>query len=155
MAKNIIALFDAWTSFTITLASLASGSARQASMIDNTALCRHGAVIYLDLMSGASAPTAGAIYEVYLIRRTDTATQADDFAGDTDAGITIEEAAFMWGFNLTNTTNKHFRGSFDTGGMGMLGDHWTIAVKNSSGQALNGTESNMVKKYQAYGYQIT
>lgn len=133
--------------FTITLASLANGSARQATLISNSS-DYPAALIFLDIESGSTGPTAGAVYEVYLIRSD--GTTADDGAGASDAAITIENAKLLGTIVVTNTANKHFYGVFDTAPLGPLGPTWGIAVKNSSGQALNSTEGNHRKAYTYY-----
>jgi hypothetical protein len=71
----------------------------------------------------------------------------DDAAGASDAAITIENAPLLGTIVLTNNANKNFYGVFDTRPLGPLGPEWGIAVKNSSGQALNATEGNHYKGY--------
>lgn len=133
--------------FTITLASLANASARQSTLVSNTNNYP-AALIFLELTSGGVAPTAGAVYEVYLIRSD--GTTADDNAGASDAAITIENATLLGTIVLTATTAKGFVGIFDTAPFGPLGDTWGIAVKNSSGQTISTTEGDHVKGYQYY-----
>lgn len=147
MANEIRTKDIAAAGFTITLASLANGSARQSTLITNSN-DYPAALIHLKLKSNASAPTAGALYEVYLIR-SDGAI-ADDGAGASDAAITIENAPLLGTIVVTATTNKLFYGVFDTAPLGPLGPTWGIAVKNSSGQALNATEGDMDYNYSYY-----
>lgn len=135
--------------FTITLASLADASARQSTLVTNSSNYP-GAIIYLKIKSGASAPTAGTCYEVYLIRADETPTLADDGAGATDAAITIENANFLGAIVVTATTAKNFYGVFDTGSLGPLGPKWGIAVKNTTGNALDATEGNHAYEYVYY-----
>lgn len=150
MASELRIKTDASAAFTITLASLADGSARQSDMIDNTTN-RQGALVYLRIKSGASAPTAGTVYEVYLLRG-DAATPnvTDDGAGETDAAITIENAQLLGAIKVTNDAAKNFYGVFDTWPLGPLGPTWGIAVRNKSGQALSATEADHVKRYTSY-----
>lgn len=147
-ASEIRAALDARATFTITLASLADGSARQSDIITNTNE-RPAAIVYLDIESGGTAPTAGALYEVYLLRGDGTGANTDG-AGASDAAITIENAQLLGTIVVTATANKQFRAEFDTWPLGPLGLKWGIAVKNSSGQALNATEANHVKAYTYY-----
>jgi hypothetical protein len=150
MPNEIRTKVDTEASFTITLASLASGSARQSTMVTNTTQ-RPAALIYLRIQSGGTGPTAGAVYEVYLLRGDGNATPyRTDGAGASDAAITIENANMIGTIVVTNTANKNFYGDFDTAPLGPLGDEWGIAVKNSSGQALNATEGNHIKRYATY-----
>lgn len=152
-AEEIRTKLDAEADFTITLASLAGVSpnnARQSTMVANTN-ARPAALVYLRIRSGATAPTAGSIYEIYLLRGDGNATPyRTDGAGAADAAITIENAALLGTIVVTNTTNKDFFGEFDTAPLGPLGTEWGIAVKNVSGQSLNATEANHLKRFVTY-----
>ena len=139
---------DAVAAFTITLASLANGAARQSDMIANASE-RRAALVQLKIRSGGTAPTAGAIYEVFLLQGNGSGYRTDG-AGASDAAITIENAPLLGTIVVTATTNKDFYGNFDTAPLGPLGTEWGIAVRNSSGQALNATEGNHTKQYQTY-----
>lgn len=152
MANAILIDNVASAGFTITLASLANGSARQSTLIDNSSTDYPAALIYLKIKSSGSAPTAGAVYEVYLIRSDGTI--ADDGAGASDAAITIENAPLLGTIVVTATTNKLFYGVFDTAPLGPLGHTWGIAIKNSSGQALNSTEGDMDYNYTYYAPEV-
>lgn len=148
MANEIRTKFDAVAAFTITLASLASAAARQSTIVTNN-LNRAAAIIYLRIKSG-NAPTAGAVYELYLIRDDGVTTYRTDNAGAADAAITIENAQLIGTIVVTATANKQFYGDFDTAPLGPLGPKWGIAVKNTSGQALNATEGDHLKTYAYY-----
>lgn len=147
-AKQINTKNIASAGFTITLASLANGSARQSTLVDNSSTDYPAALVLMKISSGASGPTAGTVYEIYLIRGDGTIR--DDNAGATDAAITIENAPLLGTMVLTNSTNKNFYGIFDTAPLGPLGPEWGIAVKNSSGQSLHGTEGNHDYNYVYY-----
>ena len=151
MSSEIRTKFTSKANFTITLASLANGSARQSTMLTNSNNAP-AAMVYLKITSGGSAPTAGSIYEVYLLRGDDASSSSyrSDGAGASDAAITVENAALLGTIVVTNNTNKAFYGEFDTSPLGPLGAEWGIAVKNASGQALNGTEANHIKEYAYY-----
>ena len=152
MAKEIQTKLDGWTGFTITLAALATATARQSTFVTNT-LNRPAALIFMKIESGAVAPTAGAIYELYLLRGD--GTNRTDGAGASDAAITIQNAQMFGSLIVTATANAFFADEFDTAPLGMLGTQFGIAVKNVSGQALNGTEGNHLKEYNLYVPNIT
>ena len=143
--NTVLDKIAARATFTITLDSLANGSARQSTMISNASPAHPRALIWLILESNGSAPTAGAVYEVYLLRSN--GTEADDNAGASDAAITIENAPLLGTIVVTATANKNFYGCFDTAALGPLGTSWGIAVKNSSGQALHAATSTNVAAY--------
>lgn len=147
MANEIRTKDIASAGFTISLASLANGGSRQSTLISNTN-DYPAALVHLKLCSGGSAPTAGTVYEVYLLRSDGTI--ADDAAGASDAAITIENAPMLGTVVLTANTSKSFYGVFDTAPLGPLGSTWGIAIKNSSGQAMSGTEGNHDYNYVYY-----
>lgn len=148
MANEIRTKFDAVSAFTITLAALGAGSARQSTIVAN-GNNRGAAVIYLKIQSG-NAPTAGTIYELYLLRDDGITTLRTDSAGAADAAITIVNAQMIGTLVVTNNANTNFVGDFDTSPLGPLGPKWGIAVKNSTDQALNGAEGNHVKEFAYY-----
>jgi len=133
--------------FIITLASLGIGSARQSDMIENYE--DYPAVWISVLIKSGTAPSAGRVYKVYLLR--DTGNVADDNAGGSDAAITIENAPLLGVIGVTNTANKNFYGIFYTGtkDIGPLGHRWGIAIKNDTDQALNASGH-----YAGYTYAI-
>lgn len=144
MANEIRTKDIARASFTITLASLANGSARQSTLVSNSN-DYPAALVNVKITSGGVAPTVGTVYEIYLLR-TD-GTVADDNAGASDAAITIENSPLLGTIVVTASTAKAFYGVFDTAALGPLGPTWGIAVKNSTGQTLSATEGD-----HAYGY---
>jgi hypothetical protein len=149
MANEIRTKFDAVANFTITLAGLASTTARQSTIVAN-ANNRGAAVVYLKIQAGAAAPAAGTIYEVYLLRDDGVTVYRSDNAGAADAAITIVNAQIMGTIVVTNTANGFFFGDFDTAPIGPLGPKWGIAIKNSTDQALGVTEANHVKEFAYY-----
>jgi len=151
MASEIRTKPIAKATFTLTLASLANAAARQSTMIAN-ASNYPAAIVTIRIKSGGVAPTAGTVYEVYLLRGDDAAssTYRSDAAGASDAAITIENAILLGTITVTATTAKNFYGEFDTAPLGPLGPEWGIAVKNASGQALSSTEGDHLKGYVYY-----
>ena len=149
MANEIRTKFDAVQTFTITLASLASAAARQSTIVSN-ANSRNAAVIYLRIESGGTAPAAGTVYELYLIRDDGITTLRTDNAGAADAAITIVNAQLIGTIVVTNNLNTYFTADFDTSPLGPLGPKWGIAIKNSTDQVLNATEGNHIKEYAYY-----
>ena len=152
MANEIrSALNDAAAAFTITLASLAAAAARQSTMLSNTTE-RPAALVFVRLKSGAAAPTAGRVYEVYLLRGDGTVRT--DGAGASDAAITIENAPLLGTIVVTNSAAKNFYGECDTAPLGPLGTEWGIAVKDGTDQALSTTEADHRAAYQYYVPEI-
>ena len=143
--------------FNITLASLANASARQSDTINNSTNDYPAALVYTTICSGAAAPTAGNIYEVYLIRGNAapaSQTHMTDNAGTGDAAITIENAPMLGAVVVTATANKKFYGEFDTAALGPLGPQWGIAIKNNSGGTINPTAGSTLCTYVQYVPEI-
>lgn len=144
--------------FTLTMLSLAAAAARQSTMINNNANPVAGrgwpaAIVYLRIKSGAAAPTAGKLYEVYLLRGDDPSASAyrTDNAGASDAAITIENAQLLGTIVVTANASKNFYGEFDTSGLGPLGPEWGIAIKNATDQTVSaGAEGDFLKEYMYY-----
>lgn len=158
MASSIPLQHIAKATLTMTLLSLAAGNARQSTMVANnsTPVAGRGypaAIVTVRIKSGAAAPTAGKVYEVYLLRGDDPAssTYRTDNAGASDAAITIENAQLLGTIIVTNSASKNFYGEFDTAALGPLGPEWGIAIKNATDQALSaGAEGDFLKGYVYY-----
>ncbi|MFN0159287.1 MAG: hypothetical protein ACKVRP_14600 [Bacteroidota bacterium] len=154
MANEIRTKLDARATFTISLASLANsavGVGRQSTMISNSSN-RPGALIFVKIRSGSSTPTAGAVFQVYLLRGD--GTSRTDGAGSSDAGLTVENADLLGTIVVIATTGKDFYGVFDTAPLGRLGTEFGIAVVNASGTALDSTGGNHVCAYQLYADEV-
>lgn len=143
--NTILDKVAARATFTITIDGLTNGSARQSTMVSNASAAQSRALVWLIIESNGSAPTAGSVYEIYLLRSN--GTEADDNAGASDAAITIENAPLLGTIVVTATTNKNFYGCFDTAPLGPLGTSWGIAVKNSTGQSTHAATSTSVASY--------
>jgi hypothetical protein len=149
------------TAFTCSIApagvGLAAGAARQATMLNNKASVGAdsgypAALVYIKIKSGGVAPTAGKVYEIYLLRGDDPAASSyrTDGAGASDAAITIENAQLLGTIIVTATAAKNFFGEFDTAPLGPLGPEWGIAIKNATDQSIDTTEGNHLKEFSYY-----
>lgn len=134
------------TTFTITLASLASSTAgvgRQSTLVtSNTAI---SALIAVKFTVGTT-PTANSLIYVYLIRGDGTLN--DDNAGASDAGLTVINTPLL-GTILCSaaTSNVAYYGMFDTKFLGSLGKTFGIAIVNSTGATANATGGNFSAEY--------
>jgi hypothetical protein len=149
MANEIRTKFDGLQYFTCTLAGLASGNARQSTIVTNPN-ARFAALISIRIQTGNVAPTTGTVYELFLIRDDGSGNYKTDMAGTTDAAITISNAQLIGTIVVNNSANAYFTGDFDTAPLGPLGANWGIAIRNSTDQAIGVTESNMCKEWQYY-----
>lgn len=134
MAHEIQWPLDGWSSFTITLNGLTAGNSRQATLLTNS-LNRPRALVFPRIQSG-TAPTAGTIYECFLLRGD--GTNRTDGAGASDAAFTYHNAQLLGTIaNDTGAANSFFQDIFDTAPMGLLGSEWGVAIRNSTNQNLN------------------
>lgn len=131
--------------FTCTLASLAAAGARQTTLLTNSNNYQ-GALVNVRIKS-ATAPVAGTVYEVYLLRSDGTVM--DDGAGASDAAITILNAPLLGTIVVTAATAS-FYGVFDTAPLGPLGTSWGIAIKNGTAQTISATEGDHAARYTYY-----
>jgi hypothetical protein len=152
MPNAILAETSAKTTLTITLASLAASTTagRQSTMVDNSSTKYPSAIVYCKIKSG-TAPTAGGVYEIFLLRGDDPASSTfrTDAAGASDAALTIENAQLLGTIVVTNTLNKTYCAEFDTSPLGPLGPEWGVAIRNNTSQALNATGGDHLIEYVA------
>lgn len=149
MAHEIRIQQDAWAGISCTCASLgASGGARLAALITNT-LLRPALLFFLQLKPNV-APTAGTLFELFLIRGNGSG-QRTDRAGSSNASFTgsIVNAQLIGTLQVTNTTDAQ-ADEFDTAPMGKLGTEFSFVIRNSTNQALTATETDHVKQYSLY-----
>lgn len=145
MANEIRTKLDAWADFTITLASLPIGGGRQSTILANGN--NRPAALVLLRISPNVAPTAGTVYEVYLIRGDGTGNRTD-LAGAADAILAPVNAQLL-GVLVSNGTTD-VEDIFDTAPLGPLGTEWGIIVKNATNQTIDAVEANHIKRYATY-----
>lgn len=135
---------------TITLASLANGSGRCSTAIDNST----NKFITADI--GVKVTTSGTLatgfVSVYLVRSYD-GTSYDDAFGGTDGAFTPINATFL-GYIATPATSTYYK-VFDLAELGItLPKKWAIAIVNSTGNALSATAGNHEIKFTEKFYSI-
>jgi hypothetical protein len=137
----ILSQFGSATGITITLGSLASGSARQGTIVDNTGTKFPRVLLAASVKLGTS-PTANTLVSLYLLRDdTGSGPIRTDGAGASDAAITVLNAQLI--------------GTLRSGGSPSTGDvlsdvfavdepgpKWTVAALNGTGVALDATNGN-------------
>lgn len=135
---SIKTAFNTAGTATITLASLANGSGRATTAIDNTSGLYISADIRIKLTTSGTLATGYA--SVYLIRSEDGTNYDDVFAGS-DAAYTPVNAILL-GIISTPATATYVK-TFDTAELGLtLPAKWAIGIVNSTGNALTATAGN-------------
>src|SRR5262245_43004280 len=109
MANEIKALLGTTAQLTITLASLATATARQSTFVDNSTTRWQKIHLYCKVTTGTS-PTANKGIYVYLLKADKTASPnvVTDGGGLTDAAITVVNALQIAGMNTDATSNKAY-----------------------------------------------
>lgn len=141
MPSEIKDKFGSSTAFTITLASLANGSARQSTIVDNTTDRFSRVIVYTKIKQGTS-PTGNKTVTAYLLRDDNNGTNhRTDGAGASDAAITILNATLIGIMNNKSspTTGDVLYGEFI---IDNPGPKWGIAIQNDTGVSLDSTGSN-------------
>lgn len=129
---------------TITLASLANGSGRASTAIDNSSGLYLSADIRVKVKTSGTSATGYA--EVYLIRSEDGTNFTDSFAG-TDAAYTPVNAILL-GIISTPATATYEK-IFDTAELGLtLPAKWAVGVVNRTGNALTSTAGDHSVTYR-------
>ena len=143
--------YGATTNFTITLASLATGSARESTAV----VAVVGGTAYddymLQLSVGISTPTSAGDKSVYIwFAGSGDGTNYTEPATGSDAAITIGTnhnlfgpftVAINVGTNLYDVCIPSVAQFFG----GVLPKKWNIIVENQANGSLNGTEANFNK----------
>jgi hypothetical protein len=121
---------------TITLASLANGSGRASTAVDNTSDLNISADVRVKVTTSGTSATG--YVSVYIIRSEDGTNYEDPTYTGSDAAYTNVNALLL-GTVLTPATATYAR-TFDTAELGLtLPAKWAIGIVNSSGNALSAT----------------
>jgi hypothetical protein len=135
---------------TCTLTSLASGSARQATAVDNSTN------LYVDILirvSSKAAAAATGTLDIYAVGALETTSSVyTDGATGTDAVFTAANVlnARLLGNVVMNGTTAVVGGPYSLSRCfdGNIPVKWSLIVVNNSGAALSATASDHVLAYQ-------
>jgi hypothetical protein len=138
--------------FTITLASLATGSSRESTSIDNTTNLYIDALVMLQVKFANTAVGTDPWVYVYGYGTVDGGTTWPDAVTGTDAAITLNSPANLRLLGAVsaaqNATRKGGPWSMASVFGGILPAKWGIVVRNSSNIALTATEADHAKLWQ-------
>jgi hypothetical protein len=138
---------------TLTLASLANSSSRASTVVDNSSNLFLDALVSLNIKTGASGTASTGYVSVYAYGTSDGGTNYTEGATGSDAAITLVSPTNLVLIGLINcvanaTTYKSGPMSVARAFGGVLPEKWGLVVTNSTGGALDSTESNHLKIYQ-------
>jgi len=149
--SSIKQAFNAYGTFSCSVASLANGSARQSSVIDNSSGLYLDAFVKFKVKTNSNTGVTSLGYiEVFAFATVNSGGFFTDNAGATDAAITPSAAIRIGTFPAiaNNTTYYSQAMSVAEAFGGKLPYKWGIIIKNSTGAALDGTEASHDKVYQ-------
>lgn len=144
MPSKILSTYETGVTAVISLASLANAAGRISDVIDNTTTRASMAIILVRTKTGAVAPTANTPIKVYLIRRSNLATDlADNALGTADAAVTAEptQAECLGSIIVSAATATVYEKSFLAYD---LSAKYSIVLWNAIGQALDSTAGNHI-----------
>lgn len=141
------------TALTITLASLANGSGRCSTAVDNSSTNAISADIYIKTRLNSSGVSATGYLDVYLVRSEDGTTYEDKDTGSnnytgTDAAFTPYNCIKI-GVISAVTNSDDLYAVVNTELAGVLPRKYAIAIVNNSGAALDSTAGNHAVTYTA------
>lgn len=138
---------------TITIASLANGSSRQSTIVDNTSNLFTDALVLLKIKTGASGTTTTGVVTVYAFGTTDNGTTYSENAGASDAAITLTSnpnVRLVGVINCVANATTYYSPVFSIASAfgGVLPAKWGIIINNGTGGALDSTGGNHSAVYQ-------
>jgi len=148
------------TDITCTLASLASGSSRESTAIDNTSDKFEDAQVYLAIKLPAGSPGADKCIYVYAYGSADGTNYTDNATGS-NAAVTLRIPTNLRLIGAIATpdsgglTYKYVIGSVAAAFGGLLPPKWGIVVYNMTNLTFDSTEGNHTKKYRGIYHTVT
>lgn len=139
------------TSLTATIDSLASGSARESTAVDNTSNLFLDALVYLAIQLAAGSPTGDKRINVYVYGSVDGSNYTDNATG-VDAALTLRSPTnliFLGSIECPDSgalTYKGVFGSIAAAFAGVLPPKWGIVIENQTGLAF--AASGHTKQYR-------
>jgi len=134
---------------TLLLANLADGSKATSDEISNVSDLFHDVLVQLKVKTGAAGVSATGVLYVYAVGSADGGALYPDSENDERRPIGIIKA------NADAATFVSELMSIAEAFNGKLPERWKVVVKNQTGAALDGTESNHSKFYQGVFSQYT
>ncbi len=144
--------YNASTNYTVSLASLASGSARQGVFVDNTTNRFLDVMLYLAVTLQAGTPTGDRAVLIWFYASEDGTNYTDNATG-TDSPITLRTPTNLrgpWTISTPDAGALTYRTVIPSVGVffgGNIPRRWGIVVENRTGIAFNASEATHIKTY--------
>lgn len=143
MAGNILAGYGTSNqAITVTYTSLATGSARASTVVDNTTNKFPEALVAGIIKSGASSTSATGYVNIYAYGTADGGSHYTEGATGSDAAITLTSPTNLKRIGIVNVVVNAISYQFGPFSVakafdGVLPDHWGIVVENQCGSTLD------------------
>ena len=146
------------TAITLTLSSLANGSWRQSTAVDNTSN------LYIDVLVGGSVqtgttPTANGTIDIYAYGQYDGSGEYTAGASGTDGAYTTDgsegQLKFIASIVVDATSDQDYEwGPYNIAPAfgGVMPQRWGLVVENNTGAQLNTTGTNNETAYTGIDY---
>src|SRR5437879_5583039 len=138
---------------TITLASLATGAARESASVDNSSNLYLDALVQLKIKLQSGTPGSDKRVYVYAAGTADGGTTWPDAVTGADAAITLNSPTQLKLIGVIEAPTS--AGTFISEPMsvaqafgGILPKKWSIIVQNMTNMTFSATEGDHTKKYQ-------
>lgn len=148
------------TNITITLASLATSTARECTAVDNTSDKYEDAEVYLAVKLAAGSPGSDKAIYIYAYGSMDGTNYTDNATGSNTA-LTLRAPSNLRLLAAIATpdsgalTYKFVIGSVAAAFGGLLPPKWGIVVQNMTNLAFDSTEGNIIKQYRGIYHTVT
>ena len=142
---------------TVTLASLASAGSRQSASVTNSSNLYNDAAVMLKVKTGASGTLSTGYCSVFAYGSADGGTTFTDNCTGSDASFTPTSPTnlrFLGNINCVANATQYTGGPWSVAAaFGYLPGVWGIVVQNNTGHALDATEGNFTKIFEAQTVQ--
>lgn len=152
-------LYASSSALTITLASLANGSARESTAVSNTTNLYLDALVTVKVKTASSGTSTTGYLTVFAYGSIDSGTSYSDGVTGTDASFTVATAPNLRilgvvnvSANSTTYTSAPFSVAQAFGGT--LPEKWGVVISNSTGAALDSTGGNHAVTFQGVNTQV-
>lgn len=146
--------------FTLTIASLGSGSSRQSTEIDNATNVFGDVLVSFKVKTNAAGTSTTGTVVIYAFASVDGGTTRTENAGASDAAITLispTNLRYVGTINCVTNATTYYGGPFSIAAAfgGVMPERWGIVVQNNTGAALDSTGGSHSATWQGVYGQYT
>lgn len=165
MAGDILLKYGTASTITITLASLASGSARQSTHVSNATTLYTDALVLVKVKTGDTGTASTDYVNVYAYGTVDEGTTwteggTSDPIDGTDGAVTLTSPTnlrLIGRINAVADASTYIGGPFSVANAfgGVLPKEWGIVIENQTSHHLDATEGSHAVQWQGVSGSYT